>query len=92
MNHYRRVYPDQLPLPLVWPAPPCSGPSPFATGPVLKHLRELNRRCGPVKAPVLADFLGKSERTARLYLAQLEQIGMVQRPAGPRSGWMVVNH
>lgn len=73
------------------PAKRCgTSPSPFAAGPVLHRLRELNRRCGPVKAPVLADFLGKSERTARLYLAQLEQTGLVQRPLGPRSGWMVV--
>ena len=91
MSQHRRVYPEQTPLPLVWPPAPPPSPSPFATGPVLKHLRELNSWAGPVKAPRLADFLGKSERTARYYLAQLEGAGLVQRPAGPRSGWMVVS-
>lgn len=98
MSHRRRVYPEQLPLPLVFPPPPCyrqergtaPEPSPFATGPVLKELRTLNRVSGPVKGPILADLLGKSERTARYYLRQLEAAGLVQRPAGPRSGWMVV--
>lgn len=90
MSQRRRVRPDQLPLPLKWPSAPPPEPSPFAAGPVLRYLRELNRNTGLVISPLLADFLGKSERTARYYLRQLEAAGLVQRPAGPRSGWMVV--
>lgn len=64
--------------------------SPFERGPVLQALRELNSRCGPVKSGLLADFIGKSERTARHYLHRLERVGWLERPFGPRSGWMVI--
>lgn len=82
----------QLPLPL-WEEPrqpQLQGldVTPYECGPVLARLRELQRWCGrPVPAALLADHLGKSERTARLYLRQLERAGYVQRPAGQRSGW-----
>ncbi|MAS33572.1 MAG: hypothetical protein CL610_06170 [Anaerolineaceae bacterium] len=85
-----RIAPGQLALPLVWDMPPQRSLSPFERGPVVRVLQELNRwRRGPVISPLLADHLGISERTARLYLARLEREGLVQRPHGPRSGWMV---
>lgn len=55
---------------------------------VLPTLRDLNRQAGAVPARMLADLLGKSDRTARVYLRRLEQSGMVIRPHGPKSGWM----
>ena len=56
---------------------------------VLEALRELQRfRRGPVPGPLVADFAGLPERTARYHLAKMERFGLVQRPAGPRAGWM----
>lgn len=53
------------------------------------ELRKLNRRCGPVFSTLLADLLGVNDRTMRYWLRKLEQAGLVERPYGPRSGWMV---
>lgn len=56
---------------------------------IVTTLRDLQRWCGgPVAGPVVADHVGLPPRTARYYLARLEQAGLVHRPAGPRSGWV----
>lgn len=47
--------------------------------------RANNRR--PVRTVVLAELLGISPRTARLYLTRLETRGLVAR-LSPRSGWL----
>lgn len=64
--------------------------NPFFQSVLIPALKELNRRCGPVKARVLAELLGLCERTVRYYLRLLEQIGIVGRPKGRRRGWCVV--
>lgn len=56
---------------------------------VLKELRDLNYIVGPVIARVLAELNGWSERTTRDWLRRLEMAGLVGRPVGLRSGWMV---
>ncbi len=65
-------------------------PGPYEQCVVLPLLRDLNRQAGPVPARVLADFVGKSERMARNYLARLERVGLVERPHGIRNGWAAV--
>lgn len=58
---------------------------------IVRTLRELQTwGGGPVLSPLLADHLAVSERTARKYLSRLERAGLVQRPAGPRSGWVTM--
>jgi predicted transcriptional regulator len=63
--------------------------TPFFESVLIPQLRELNRRCGPIHAQLLADLLNLSERTCRNYLRLLEKIGMVARPFGQRRGWLV---
>lgn len=56
---------------------------------IVHTLRDLQRWCGgPVTSPLVADHLGLSGSTTRKYLSRLERAGLVERPAGPRSGWM----
>lgn len=58
---------------------------------IIRTLRDLQTwRGGPVVSPLVADHLGVSERAARKYLSRLERAGLVQRPAGPRSGWVTM--
>lgn len=56
---------------------------------VLPLLRRLNRRGGPMVSVTLADFLDESDRTVRRWLRRLEELEIVERPHGLRSGWMV---
>lgn len=65
-------------------------PSPYERGPVLRVLHNLNETAGPVMSGMLADHVGIPDRTARLYLKRLENAGLVQRPDGPRSGWLAI--
>jgi Mn-dependent DtxR family transcriptional regulator len=48
------------------------------------------RTRGPVPTLVLAELIGKSDRTARYVLVRLEQRGVLRR-AGQRGGWLPVN-
>lgn len=64
--------------------------SPFEKDVLLPKLQELNQWAGAIRAVLLADHVGISERYARLYLKKLEEAGMVKRPYGPRKGWSVV--
>lgn len=57
---------------------------------LVRELRELNRRCGPVSAAHLSGFIGKSPRMTQYYLCRLAAAGAVQR-VGVRGGWMVAN-
>lgn len=90
----RGVSPYQLPLPftsadrqrMIVMLPP----TPYERGPVMRALRDTNKIAGPVTATRLAELIGISERTTRLYLRRLEFAGLVQRPCGPRSGWAVM--
>lgn len=82
----RRTDPRQLALPLYWPPEP----TPYELYVVARTVLELARWAGgPVPAALVADHLGRSERTARHYLHRLERARVVTRPKGPRSGWMV---
>lgn len=56
---------------------------------ILKTLRWLNRRRGPAPAVLVGDLAGVPERTARHWLRQFESAGIVSRPSGPKSGWVV---
>jgi len=76
---------QQLALPFTWE----DAVSPYERDVVARRLRELNRNWGPVHSPMVAAYVGISERTARYYLARLEKAGVVRRPAGARSGWAV---
>ncbi len=58
--------------------------------PLLETLHALNRWRGPTPGSALADFLAMPERTVRYHLRRLEQAGIVERPFGARSGYMVV--
>lgn len=55
---------------------------------VIREMRWLNRRCGPVSAAHLSGFVGKSPRMTQYYLNRLEAAGMVRR-VGQRSGWVI---
>lgn len=57
---------------------------------ILKTLKDLSAWHGPVVSPLLAQHLAISERTLRFQLQQLEEMGIVRRPRGPRSGWVPV--
>lgn len=54
---------------------------------VIRELRWLNRRCGPVSAAHLAGFIGKSPRMAQYTMNRLADAGLVQR-VGQRGGWI----
>lgn len=56
---------------------------------VLSSLQVLARANSrrPVRTLILAELLGISPRTARLYLTRLENRGLVAR-LSPRSGWL----
>jgi DNA polymerase-3 subunit epsilon len=58
--------------------------------PLLETLHTLNRWRGPTPGSALADFLAMPERTVRYHLRRLEKAGIVERPFGARSGYMVV--
>lgn len=66
--------------------------SPFAKDIVLPKLRTVNRQVGAVCAAHLVAWMDVpvAERTLRNHLRALEAAGLVARPFGPRSGWMVV--
>lgn len=55
---------------------------------VLEALRQLNREIKRVFSYDLAAEIDKSARQMRVYLARLEQAGLVQRPHGKRGGWV----
>lgn len=55
---------------------------------VLEALRQLNREITQVFSFDVAAEIEKSARLVRLYLARLEQAGLVQRPNGKNSGWV----
>ncbi len=57
--------------------------------PLLETLHALNRWRGPTPGSALADFLAMPERTVRYHLRRLEQAGIVERPRGARSGYVV---
>lgn len=61
--------------------------SPYLTDKFLPEIRELNRLVGALTSPLLADLVGKPERTVRHWLRQLEQAGLVARPYGKKKGW-----
>lgn len=54
---------------------------------VIRELRWLNRRCGPVSAAHLSGFIGKSPRMAQYTMNRLADAGLVQR-VGQRGGWI----
>lgn len=56
---------------------------------ILAELRDLNRWRGPVPGSVLADFVARPERTVRWWLRRMERMGLVERPRGRCSGWVV---
>lgn len=56
---------------------------------VIAALRTLLRNFKRVAAWQVAMLIEKSERTARNRLRKLEQAGMVERPYGKLSGWVV---
>lgn len=65
---------------------------PFAVNVVLPKLRQVNQRRGAVCASHLVAWMETpvSERALRNHLRAMESAGLVARPYGPRSGWMVV--
>lgn len=56
---------------------------------ILDALRNLPRTFKRVVAWQVAMEIEKSERTARNYLCKLEEAGLVQRPHGRNSGWVL---
>ncbi len=55
---------------------------------LLEQINETYRRSRtPVRTVILADRLGKNDRTVRKMLSRLENRGVVQR-RGQRGGWM----
>lgn len=56
---------------------------------VLEALRILRRMFKRVAAWQVAMMIEKSERTARYRLSKLEEAGLVQRPYGKLSGWVL---
>ena len=54
-----------------------------------EKLKQLHRVTGggAVRTTLLADHVGKNDRTLRLYLARMEAKGVVQR-RGCRGGWI----
>lgn len=58
---------------------------------VLKALRKLLRMFERVYAWQVAIEIEKSERTARYRLSSLEEAGLVDRPNGKQSGWILVS-
>lgn len=58
---------------------------------VLEALRTLRRTYKRVYAWQIAIEIEKSERTARYRLCNLEQAGLVDRPNGKQSGWILVS-
>jgi predicted transcriptional regulator len=55
---------------------------------VLRKVNELYRDIqGPVRTQLLADLVGKHDRTMRYVLVRLETRGLVQR-RGQRGGWL----
>jgi DNA-binding CsgD family transcriptional regulator len=55
-----------------------------------RKLRELHRIAGgAVPTRLLADHLGKNDRTLRWYLSKMEEKNVVKRK-GVRGGWMPV--
>jgi predicted transcriptional regulator len=56
---------------------------------IYDKLQELHRYNGgaAVRTTILADLLGKHDRTIRYKLVELEQRGVVQR-VGNRGGWL----
>lgn len=65
------------------------GVAPYAYCKVYLLLKEFQRlNGGYVRSTLLADHLALPQRTTRLYLAQLESVGLVSR-RGRRGGWRV---
>lgn len=57
---------------------------------VIRTVHELHRlNGGPVRTLIVADLLGKHDRTLRGVLVRLEQRGYVRR-VGQRGGWLPV--
>lgn len=56
---------------------------------VLDALRTLRRMYDRVYSWQIAMEIEMSERTARYRLCRLEQAGLVQRPYGKQSGWLL---
>lgn len=56
---------------------------------ILEALRTLRRMFTRVYAWQIAVEIEMSERTARYRLCRLEQAGVVQRPYGKQSGWVL---
>lgn len=55
---------------------------------VMTTVNELHRlNGGPVRTLIVADLLGKHDRTLRMVLVRLEQQGRVRR-VGQRGGWL----
>ncbi len=43
----------------------------------------------PISTLAISMMVGWPERTVRHYLSIAEQVGLVERPNGPKSGWAV---
>lgn len=62
----------------------------FAESIILRKVCDLHRLTGgPVRTLIVADMVGKYDRTVRLWLVKLERRGLVQR-VGQRGGWLPV--
>ena len=56
---------------------------------ILRALRELSDLPIRIFSYDIAAAIDKSARQARNYLARLEKIGLVKRPNGKNSGWVL---
>ncbi|QPC83766.1 Rrf2 family transcriptional regulator [Phototrophicus methaneseepsis] len=57
---------------------------------ILNRIVEIQHRTGrPVKTTTLSTHLNKPPRTMRWHLRNLEEAGLLARPAGPKSGYAI---
>lgn len=59
---------------------------------ILDWVKKLTANGCPVPTWAIAERVHRAITTVFLYLAELENGGLVSRPRGPKSGWMLAQH